>query len=75
MRSFMIAFEGDNSQDGEQIEFEAEDAGRAFSILEREGGAKTAILLEEGRPLGVLRRAPTGFWQIIPSGGAETPER
>jgi hypothetical protein len=67
MRSFTIAFEGDD-QDKRQIEFVAQDPRRAFSILELEGFASAATLLEEGRPLGVLRRSPSGFWQFTASG-------
>jgi hypothetical protein len=75
MRSFTIAFEGDSPDDSKQIKFEAEDAGRAFFILEREGAGRTATLSEGGRQLGVLRRAPTGFWQSMTSGGADASDR
>ena len=70
MRSFTIAFDGGDHEDSRKIEFEADDAGRAFFILEREGAGKTATLLEEGRSLGILRRAPSGFWQFMASRGA-----
>jgi hypothetical protein len=75
MRSFTIAFEGDDPEDNKQIEFVADDPAPAFFILEREGGGKTATLLEDGRPLGVLRRAPTGYWQFMASGGASVSDR
>lgn len=66
MRSFTLDLESDGFEETKQIQFEADDPGRVFTILEREGRGKSATLSESGRRLGVLRRADTGYWQFTP---------
>ena len=49
----------------ESLEFEAADPVGVFSKLERAPGAVNAVLWENGKRLGMLRRSMGGIWEIV----------
>lgn len=64
--TYRLKFESTLDAPAADIEFEANDAYHALTIVRETARHGTAELLEDGRPICRIRQVSAGVWQVSP---------